>query len=194
MSSFSENRISLIGNLDVTDHVITLNDKFKKDKGHQFTAVGRILYGYSGLAATLKGTAIRGGAFVQYIDETRLRPNNAISFGVQNQDAKQIQEQLLMLYSHLDPKLVVANDITDEYCRSVYSRYILLDEHGCLNSYESAIETPDCDSNTAAGFKKYMAFLAKAKKESFGKLKTNHKWVTSSMLISTFDKKNETAP
>ena len=59
--------------------------------------MGRILYGYSGLAATLKGTAIRGGAFVQYIDETRLRPNNAISFGVQNQDAKQIQEQLSVI-------------------------------------------------------------------------------------------------
>jgi len=190
MGSFSENRLTLIGNQDVTDSVIALNDKFKKDKGDPTTAVGRFLYGYKGVAATLKGTAIRGGSSIQYSDETRFRSSNAISFGVRNQNAKLVQEQLLMLYSHLDQNLVVSIEITDEYCRSVFSRYILLDEHGLFHSYETTIETPDLDSNTVSGLNKYIATLAKAKKDAFGKLKKNHKWVTASMFIPTFNKKN----
>jgi hypothetical protein len=185
MATFTENRLNLIGNDDVTRLAIEINHRFLMDKNstnsNDRTAVGRILYGLEGDIADLTDTAIQGGRSITYIDETNWRSPNALSFVVVNADACNVQDHIAICIAKVDPDVVVANWIRDEYFREATYRYVRVID-GQICEYVSKLPLPQGNYYTENGKKRLDKFEKQSQKNAFNLLKSDFPRISIDVL------------
>jgi hypothetical protein len=176
MATFTENRMNLIGNDQITRLAKEINRRFlidmKNQNADRNTAVGRILYGLVGIKADLTDTAIQGGRSIAYLDETNWRSPNALSFVVVNSDACKVQDHIARCAATIDPNVVVANLIRDEYLREATFRYVHFND-GQLREYVSKVALPQGNYYSDAGQKRLIKFEKQSQKNAFNLLKND---------------------
>jgi hypothetical protein len=176
MATFTENRMNLIGNDQITRLAKEINRRFLMDMKNRSadrnTAVGRILYGFGGEKADLTDTAIQGGRSIAYLDETNWRSSNALSFVVVNSDACQVQDHIARCAATIDPNVVVSNLIRDEYFREATFRYVHVID-GQVREYVSKVALPQGNYYSDAGQKRLMKFEKQSQKNAFNLLKND---------------------
>jgi hypothetical protein len=175
--------MTAIGNQAALDAMLDINQRFKNDPcQEEETATGRILYGYEGDAARLKDSAIKGGKLIRYVDETRWRGSNCISFVVVNADANLVQDQILRLLYKVDNKVIVSNEVIDEYFTEYSVRYATI-SNGDLFQFCHSEVIPQANYETSSAQRKLTSLQNKIRKIAFKKLQAQFDWVDASMLM-----------
>lgn len=185
MATFTENRLNLIGRDQITKLAKEINRRFLMDmksrSADRNTAVGRILYGLSGDQADLTDSAIKGGRSITYLDETNWRSSNALSFVVVNADACLVQDHVAKCAASIDPNVVVANLIRDEYFREATFRYVRIRD-GEVQEYISRLALPQGNYYSDAGQKRLMKFEKQSQKSAFNLLKIDFPEIGTDVL------------
>jgi hypothetical protein len=139
MSSTVTNQITLIGNDAIGDLSKEINFRFSLDfekNGPDKTAVGRILYGLTGINALLSREISASWICCEYplddLDSLRLiSGNNQIN---------EVQDHIVKYASKIDPKVISYLEYTDEYPRFIGVRYAISHKNK-IHSYSSHIDT-----------------------------------------------------